>query len=68
MSESALLPKLLPYPDPIGGLDGETQLMRQHACLAAMMGIVHDHVGEHGGASGPGSGPTVAAELLDATR
>ncbi len=47
---------------------GETQLMRQHACLAAMMGIVHDHVGKHGGAAGPRSGPSVALESLHATR
>jgi len=41
MSESALLPKFFPDPQAISGLgrQWETQLMRQHARLAAMMGI-----------------------------
>ena len=41
--------------------------MRQHAYLAAMMGFMREHVGKHGGAPGPRSGPTVAAELLHTT-
>ena len=70
MSEPALFPEFFPGPDFVGGLvrQRETELMGQHAYLAAMMGIMHDHVGEHGGAAGPRSGPAVAAELLDATR
>ena len=70
MSESALLPEFFPDPQPVGGLDRqrETQLMRQRAYLAAMVGVMHDHVGQHGGTARPGSGPAVAEELLDAAR
>jgi hypothetical protein len=41
--------------------------MGQHAYLAAMVGIMHDHVSEHGRAGRPCSGPTVAAELSHTT-
>src|SRR5690348_1447891 len=67
--ESTLLPKFLPAPKSVGGFDWqrEAQLMRQHAYLAAMVRLMHDHVGKHSGATRPGSGPTVAAELPDAS-
>src|SRR3974377_678884 len=31
------------------------------------MGVMHDHVGKHGGAPWPRPGPTVSEELLDTT-
>jgi hypothetical protein len=67
--ESTLLPEFFPSPKPVRGLSRqrETQLMGQHAYLAAMVGIVHNHVSEHGRAGRPCSGPTVAAELSHTT-
>jgi hypothetical protein len=46
-------------------LAAETQLMRQHAHLSAVMSIVHDHVGKHGRAGRPGASPPVAPKLLN---
>src|SRR5215470_13212689 len=59
-AESALLPEFLPNPHSGAYFDGqrESQLMRQHAHLAAMMRFVRDHEGEHGDSSEPRSGPT----------
>ena len=63
------LPQFFPDPHSIGGLDRqpETQLVREHAYLTAVMGVMQDHVDNHGGAPGPRPGPTVSEELLDAT-
>ena len=65
MSESALLPKFFPDPQAVGGPDRqrETHLMRQHTYLAAMMGVMHDHVGKHGGTAGPSrASPSISAQ------
>lgn len=46
--------------------DAMAQLVGQHEDLAAVVGFVREHVGEHGGAGGPGLRPTAAGEFLDA--
>ena len=40
--------------------------MGQHADLAAVVGFVAEHIGEHGRARRPRAGPTVALKFLDA--
>jgi len=40
-------------------------LMGEHTGLAAMMGVVGEHVGEHRWTGGPGLGPTVAVKTLN---
>ena len=40
--------------------------MGEHAGLSAVMGVVRDHVGEHGNAGRPWSGPAITHETLDA--
>jgi hypothetical protein len=67
-TESTVLPKFLPHPEFVAGLDLETQLMRQHAHLAAMVRIMQNHVRKHGRAPGPRLGPTIPNELPDANR
>ena len=42
----------------------EAELMCEHADLAAMMGIMRNHVCDHRGISGPWFGPAVAAKLF----
>src|SRR5712692_6153903 len=69
MPEPTLLPQLFPNPDPGGGLDREreSELMRQHAHLSAMMGLMRNHVRKHGGPWRPRPSPTVTAKVLHAT-
>ena len=64
--ESVLLPQLVPLPDAAPRLRRKpvAQLMRQHQDLAAVMGLVREHVGEHAGAGGPGARPASAREFL----
>ncbi len=66
--ESALLPELFPAPNSEGGLarQREPQLMSEHAHLAAVVGLVRDHVGEHGCARRPRFSPAVAMKLFNA--
>jgi hypothetical protein len=66
--EAALLPQFFPIPHPVRGLDGqwETELMRQHAYLPAMMRVVRNHICQHGRACGPWLGPSIAAKALNA--
>ena len=67
-SESALLGEVLPDPYSVGGPSGqrEPELMREHAHLSAVMGVMRDHVGEHGDARRPWPGPAIAHKTLDA--
>jgi hypothetical protein len=44
----------------------KTQLVRKHAYLAAMMGIMGDHVSKHRAASRPWACPAVAVKSIDA--
>ena len=45
----------------------ESELMREHAHLPAMVGFVRKHVAQHFRANRPGPCPAVSAKLLDAT-
>jgi hypothetical protein len=67
--EAALLPQSFPNPHSVRGLDGkrETELMRQHTDLPAMMGVVDNHECQHGPACGPWSGPSIPAKTFHAT-
>src|SRR5258708_17821769 len=64
----ALFPKLFPIPDPVRHLDRqrESELMREHAHLPAMVGFVRKHVPQHFRANRPGPSPAVSEKLLDA--
>ena len=64
----ALVPQLFPIPDPGRHLDrqGESELMREHAHLSAMVGFVSKHVTQHFRANRPRTSPAVSAKLLDA--
>jgi len=64
----ALLPQLFPIPDPVRRLvrQQESELMRQHTHLPAMVGLVRKHVAQHFHANRPRSSPAVSAKLLDA--
>jgi hypothetical protein len=63
-----LLPKLLPIPHPIPDLlrQRESQLMREHAHLPAMVGFVSKHVAQHLHPNRPGQTPGIPAKFLDA--
>lgn len=63
-----LFPELLPHPDPVGALadEWETELMRQHTSLAAMVGVGGNDVRQHGRACGSRFRPPVPAKGLDA--
>jgi hypothetical protein len=60
--------ELFPIPDPGRNLDRqrESELMREHTHLPAMVGFVRKHVAHHFQANRPRSSPTVPAKLLDA--
>src|SRR6266566_899448 len=64
----ALFPQLFPIPDPVRHLvrQRESELMREHTHLPAMVGFVRKHVAEHFHANRPRPSPAVPAKLLDA--
>src|ERR1700681_1069705 len=66
----ALFPQLFPIPDPGRHLDRqrESELMREHTHLPAMVGFVRKHVAQHFRANRPRPSPAVSAKLLDAAR
>src|SRR5712664_1315936 len=63
----ALFPQLFPIPDPGRHLDRqrESELMREHTHLPAMVGFVRKHVAQHFHANRPRPSPAVSAKLLD---
>jgi hypothetical protein len=63
----ALFPQLFPIPEPGRHLDRqrESELMREHAHLPAMMGFMRKHVAQHLRANRPRFSPAVSAKLLD---
>src|SRR6202521_3121555 len=65
---SALFPQLFPIPEPGGHLDRqrESELMREHTDLPAMVGFVRKHVAQHFHTSRPRPSPAVSAKLLNA--
>src|SRR5437667_3171037 len=64
----ALFPQLFPIPDPGRhlGRQRESELMREHTHLPAMVGFVRKHVAQHFDANRPRPSPAVSAKLLDA--
>src|SRR6266567_2611679 len=64
----ALLPQLFPIPDPVRHLvrQRESELMREHTHLPAMVGFVRKHVAQHFQANRPRPSPAVSAKRLDA--
>jgi len=64
----ALFPQLFPIPDPGRHLvrQPESELMREHTHLPAMVGFVRKHVAQHFQANRPRPSPAVSAKLLDA--
>src|SRR2546426_5801121 len=64
----ALFPQLFPIPDPGRdlGRQRESELMREHTHLPAMVGFVRKHVAQHFQANRPRPSPAVSAKLLDA--
>ena len=63
-----LFPQLLPIPKPGRHLDRqrESELMREHTHLPAMVGFVSKHVAQHFQANRPRPSPAVSEKLLDA--
>ena len=47
-------------------IPGESELMREHTHLPAMVGFVRQHVAQHFQANRPRRSPAVSANLLDA--
>src|SRR5438477_7864669 len=64
----ALFPQLFPIPDPGRHLrrQRESELMREHTHLPAMVGFVRKHVAQHFRANRPRPSPAVSQKLLDA--
>src|SRR6202140_1926371 len=64
----ALFPQLFPIPDPVTHLfrQRESELMREHTHLPAMVGFVRKHVTQHFRANRPRLSPAVSVKLLDA--
>src|SRR5258707_2684763 len=64
----ALFPQLFPIPEPGRHLrrQRESELMRQHTYLPAMVGFVRKHVAQHFHANRPRPTPAVSKKLLDA--
>src|SRR5260370_33472712 len=65
-AKPGLFPEFLPLPD-AGSLVQDTvaDLAGQHQNLAAMVGLVREHISEHGPSGGPRWHPTVARELCN---
>src|SRR5438270_4489845 len=63
----ALFPQLFPIPKPGRYLirQWESELMREHAHLSAMVGFMRKHIAQHFQARRPRLGPAVPAKLLD---
>ena len=63
----ALFPQLFPIPDSGHHLNrqGESELMREHTHLPAMVGFVRNHVAQHFRANRPRAGPAVSEKLFD---
>src|SRR5713101_7281939 len=63
----ALFPQLFPIPDPGRhlGRQPESELMREHAHLPAMVGFVRKHVAQHFQANRPRPSPAVSAKLCN---
>jgi hypothetical protein len=62
--KAGLFPELLPLPDAGSFVeDAVAELVGQHQNLAAMVGLVREHVSEHGASGGPRGHPTVTKEL-----
>ena len=64
----ALFPQLFPIPYPVGHFvrQRESELMREHTHLPAMVGFVRKHIAQHFQANRPGPSPAVSAKPLDA--
>src|SRR6266704_3431719 len=64
----ALFPQLFPIPDPVRYVfrQRESELMREHTHLPAMVGFVSKHVTQHFRANRPRPSPAVSQKLLDA--
>ena len=64
----ALFPQLFPIPESGRYLDRqrESELMREHTHLSAMVGFVRKHIAQHFRANRPRLSPAVSAKLLDA--
>src|SRR2546423_1725649 len=62
-----LFPQLFPIPDPTCHFvrQWESELMRKHTHLAAMVGLMRKHVAQHFRANWPRPGPAVSVKLLD---
>jgi hypothetical protein len=67
---SAFLPQLFPTPEPGRYLDRqwESELVRKHTHLSAMMSFVRKHVAQHFHANRPRLSPAVSVKLFDAAR
>src|SRR5260370_37711593 len=58
-AKPGLFPHLLPLPDAGGFVeDAVARLVRQHQNLAAMVGLVREHISEHGPSAAPPGHPT----------
>src|ERR1700730_1873118 len=66
-SRPALFPQLFPITEPLPHLvrQRESDLMREHTHLPAMVGFVRNHVAQHFHANRPRPSPAVSAKLLD---
>jgi hypothetical protein len=66
--EAAVFPELFPIPDAVQHFFGqrESELMREQAYLAAMVGFVRKHVADHFQADRPGPSPGVPVKVFDA--
>src|SRR5438270_4471164 len=64
---TALFPQLLPIPEPVRHLvrQWESELMRKHTHLPAMVGLMRKHVAQHFRANWPRPGPAISVKLLD---
>ena len=65
---AGFLPEFFPIPEAGGDVDWqrESELMREHAYLPAMMGFVSQHVAQHFRANRPRRAPAVSAKFFNA--